>query len=100
MRIVEKDFIMEPASYGLFNITFLKKVKDKETGEVQIKPSKISYGCTLSSCIRKIVRHRVNTQFESESIYLLDALKEIIKLDKEFNKLCKEPFPEDFDTGE
>lgn len=100
MRIVEKDFIMVPSIYGTFDITFLKKVKDENTGELQIKPAKVCYGCSLSSCIRKIKRYRLGTRFESESVYLLDALNEIIKLDKELLKLCKEVEPEDFDTGE
>ena len=99
MRIVEEDFIMEPINYGLFDLTFLKKVKD-ENGNVQIKSSKAAYGCSLASCIKRIKRHRLGTKFESESIYLLDALKEIIKLDKEFVELCRESLPENFDTGE
>jgi hypothetical protein len=33
-------------------------------------------------------------------VYLLDALKEIIKLDEDIIKLCKESLPEQFDTGE
>lgn len=100
MRIVEKDFIMVPSIYGSFDITFLKKVKDEDSGEIQIKPAKICYGCSLSSCIRKIKRYRLGTQFENESLYFLEALKEIIKLDKELITLCKESFPENFDTGE
>lgn len=100
MRIVEEDFIMKPSGLGLFDIAFLKKIKDKETGEIQIKPSKVVYGCSLSSCVNRIVRYRFNTKFESESMYLLDALKEIIKLEKEIIKLCKDSEPENFDTGE
>ena len=100
MRIVEDDFIMESCGLGLFDLTFKKKVKDKETGEIQEKKLKPAYGCSLASCIKRIVRHRLHTKFESESPYLLDALKEIIRLDKEILKLCKEPPLEDFDTGE
>lgn len=100
MRIVEKDFIMEPLGNGLFDLIFLKKVKNEETGKIQIKPSKAAYGCSLASCIKRIKNHRIGTLFESESKYLLEALKEIIKLDKEFIKLCKESLPENFDTGE
>lgn len=99
MKIVEEDFIMEPSGFEDFDLTFLKKVKNEE-GEIIIKPSKTAYGCSLSSCIRKIIRHRIGTKFESESVYLLDALEEIIKLDKEIIKLCKEVSPENFDTGE
>ena len=101
MQIVEEDFVMKPQGDGLlFDILFLKKVKDKETGEIKRKPAKVAYGCTLSSCIKRIVNYRFQTKFESESVYLLDALKELIKLDKEIIKLCKETLPEEFDTGE
>lgn len=99
MRIVEKDFVMKSCSYGLFDLIFIDKVKDKETGEVQVKTSKPFYGGTLSQCIKKINRHRINTKYEGESLYLLEALNEIIKLDKEITKLCKECIPENFDTG-
>lgn len=100
MRIVEKDFIMKPCSYGLFDLTFLKKVKDETTGEFQIKPGKTAYGCSLSSCVQRISRHRLHTIYESESVYLLEALNEIIRLDKELILMCKESLPEKFDTGE
>lgn len=90
MQIVERDFIMKPNGFNSFDIAFLKQVKDKETGESKIKPYDVSYGCKLSSCIKKIVKHRVDTKYESESIYLLDALNEIISLEKELVKLCKE----------
>lgn len=98
MRIVEKDFIMKPCGQGLFDLVFLEKVKDEE-GQIQIKPSKPCYGCSLASCIRRINKHRLNTAFESENVYLLEALNEIIKLDKEIVNLCRESLPEKFDTG-
>lgn len=100
MRIVEEDFIIEPCGLGLFDLTFKKKVKDKETGEVQIKNLKPLYGCSLASCVNRVVKHRLHSKFENESVYLLDALKEIIKLDEDIIKLCKESLPEQFDTGE
>ena len=31
MRIVEEDFVMIPENPSLFNLAFLKKVKDEET---------------------------------------------------------------------
>lgn len=100
MRIVEEDFIMEPCGLGLFDLTLKKKVKDKETKEIQIKSLKTAYGCTLASCVSRIIKHRVHTKFEGESKYLLDALKEIIKLNKELINVCKEEIPVEFDTGE
>lgn len=89
MRIVEEDFIMEPSAFLSFDLTLLSKVKDKETGEFKIR-EKVAYGCSLSNCLKMIVRHRLNTKYESESPYLLDALNELIKLDKEILNLCKE----------
>ena len=91
---------MVPENPSLFNLAFLKKVKDEETGEVKVKPAKVYYGLSLSSCVRSIARHRVNTKFESENPCLLEALKEIIKLDKEIIDLCKDCQIENFDTGE
>lgn len=98
MRIVEEDFIMESCG-GLFDLTFLKKVKN-EDGKMVIKKLKPAYGCSLASCVKRIVRFRFKNKFESESPYLLEALKEIIKLEKEIVNLCREPEKEDFDTGE
>lgn len=89
MRIVEEDFIMEPRDLATFDITFFEKTKDKETGEIKIKNKK-AFGCTLPWAIKKIVRHRVYSKFESESVYLLEALEEIIKLEKEMVQLCRE----------
>lgn len=99
MRIIEEDFVMKPCSYGLFDLTFRQKVKDKETGEIKIKELRPLYGMSLASCINRIVKYRFNTKFQSESIYLLDALKEIIRLEQEILRLCKEHNPEKFDTG-
>ena len=100
MRIVEEDFIMEPCGFGLFDLTLKRKIKDKETDEIQIKSLKPASGCSLASCIKRIIKFRLNSKFESESVYLLDALKEIIKLNKEIIEICKESIPENFDTGE
>lgn len=101
MRIVEEDFIIEPCSEreNLWDLTFLKKVKN-ENGEVEVKKCKPAYGCSLASCITRVIRHRRGTKFESESAYLLDALKESNKLLKEMVTLCRESLPEKFDTGE
>lgn len=90
MRIVEKDFIIKPNGYSSYDIAFLKTVKNKETGESELKAFNPAYGCRLYTCIKKIVRHRLNTKYESESVYLLDALKEIIKLEKEIIEMCHE----------
>lgn len=96
MRIIEKDFIIEPETLYLFNLYFLKK--DKETGE--IKKSKSAYGCSLAGILDRVAKHRVKTKFESENIYLADLLTELIKSENEILKLCKEERPENFDTGD
>lgn len=89
MRVVEEDFVMEPSGFLSFDLTLKRKVKDKETGEIKIK-EKVAYGCSLSNCIKMIIKHRVGTKFEGESPYLLEALNELIKLNKEIIQLCKE----------
>lgn len=90
MRIVEKDFIIKPCGYSSYDIAFLKPVKNEETGLTEVKAFNPAYGCKLSSCIKKVIRHRLNTRYESESVYLLDALNEIIRLEKEIIKMCHE----------
>ena len=80
MRIVEEDFIIEPCGLGLFDLTFKKKVKDKETGEVQIKNLKPSYGCSLASCVHRVIRYRVNSKFERIPFKEWEALNASSKL--------------------
>lgn len=89
MKIVEKDFILEPSGLNHFDLSFLKKIK-KETGEVELKFVKVAYGCSLSSAIKKIVHNRVNTKYESESPYLLDYLKDIKNEYEQIQKLLNE----------
>lgn len=98
MKIVEKDFILNPVE-GLFDLYFIKKVKDEETGEVKAKAYIAAYGCTLSSALKRIIKHRRNTVFESESPCLLEYLEKTIELENEIIHLCKETIPKDFDTG-
>lgn len=99
MRIVEPDFILNSAG-GLFDLIYFKKVKDKETEKVEIKPYVAAYGCSLASALNRIIRHRVKSIYESETPCLLDALNKIIDQQNEIITLCKESLPEKFDTGE
>lgn len=99
MKIVEKDFVLV-SNGGLFDLYFLKNVKNKETGELEKKVFRGAYGCNLASALKRIVKHRRNTAFESESPCLLEYLEKTIELENEIIHLCKETIPEDFDTGE
>lgn len=98
MQIVEPDFILIPSN-GLFNLVFYKKVKDKETGKIKLEQDIAAYGCTLASAINRIVKHRINTIYESENPCLLDALKTIIDQQKKIIDLCNESQLENLDTG-
>lgn len=98
MKIVEKDFVLI-SNGGLFDLLFLKKVKNEESGKMEIKAYRGAYGCTLSGALKRIIKHRRNTILESESPCLLDLLKQTIQLEKELITLCKESIPKDFDTG-
>lgn len=98
MRIVEPDFILNSCG-ELFDLIFYKKVKNKETEKVEIKPYVAAYGCSLASALNRIVRHRVKSIYESESPCLLEALNKIIEQQNIIIKLCKESLPENFDTG-
>lgn len=99
MKIVEKDFILV-ANEGFFDLYFLKKIKNKETGELETKAFKGAYGCTLAGALKRIIKHRRNTIYESESPVLLEYLQKTIELENEIIHLCKEVIPDDFDTGE
>ena len=99
MKIVEKDFILV-ADGSFFDLYFLKKVKNKETGELETKAFRGAYGCTLAGAVKRIINHRRNTIYESESPVLLEYLQKTIELESEIIHLCKEIIPEDFDTGE
>lgn len=102
MKIIEKDFIMEDISpdSDKYNITFMKKVKKQSTGEYVLEPKDTLYGLTLSSCLRKIAKHRTAKKYEEENTTLKQFLKDYQLAYREIIKLCKETLPEKFDTGE
>lgn len=99
MQIVEPDFILSSCG-GLFDLTFYKKVKNKETGESEVRPYIAAYGCSLSSALNRIAHHRVKSIYSSETPCLLDALNKIIEQQNEIITLCKDSLPENFDSGE
>ena len=102
MKIVEPDFIMESAGSDSerYDLTFMKKVKKRDTGNFEIEPGNTLYGLTLSHCLNRIVHHRTAKKFEEENITLKEFLKEFQKSYKEIVNLCRETLPEKFDTGE
>lgn len=89
MKIVEPDFILSPCG-NFFDLIFYKKVKDKETGKYKIEPYIAAYGCTLSSALKRIAKHRVKTMYESENPCMIDVLNKILEKEDELVKLCKE----------
>ena len=101
MRIVEDDFIMEPADEvsSRYNIRFSKKVKKRATGEYAIEFGDPLYGMTLSSCLNLIAHHRTAKKFEEKNVTLKEFLVEFNKNYKVLLKLCKESLPENLDTG-
>ena len=102
MKIVEPDFIMElsdPDS-GRYDLTFMKKVKKRDTGKYEIEPGNTLYGLTLSHCLNRIVHHRTAKKYEEDNITLKQFLREFQIQYKEIIKLCRESLPEKFDTGE
>jgi len=102
MKIVEPDFIMElsdPDSER-YDLTFMKKVKKRDTGKYEIEPGNTLYGLTLSHCLNRIVHHRTAKKYEEDNITLKQFLREFQIQYKEIIKLCRESLPEKFDTGE
>lgn len=102
MKIVEPDFILErsgPESER-YDLTFMKKVKKRDTGKFEIEPGNTLYGLTLSHCLNKIAHHRTAKKWSEDNATLKEFLKELDKNYKELLNLCKEVPPEKFDTGE
>jgi hypothetical protein len=102
MKIVEPDFIMESSGSDSerYDLTFMKKVKKRDTGKFEIEPGNTLYGLTLSHALNRIVHHRTAKKWEEENTTLKEFLKEFHKNYKELIKLCRETLPEKFDTGE
>lgn len=102
MKITEPDFIMEPAGSDSerYDLTFMKRVKKRDTGNYEIEPGNTLYGLTLSHCLNKIVHHRTAKKYIEDNITLKEFLIEFQKNYREIVKLCRESLPEKFDTGE
>lgn len=102
MQIVEPDFIMKMSdeTSNRFDLTFMKKVKKRDTGQFAIEPGDTLYGLTLSHCLERIIKHRTAKKWGDENITLKAFLKEYQLQYKEIVKLCRETLPEKFDTGE
>jgi hypothetical protein len=83
-----------------YDLTFMKKVKKRDTGKFEIEPWNTLYGLTLSHCLNKIAHHRSARKWQEDNVTLKEFLKELNKNYKELLKLCKESPPEKFDTGE
>ena len=102
MKITESDFVMEPSGENSdrYDLTFMKRVKKRDTGEFKIEPGNTLYGLTLSRCLNKIAHKRTAKKWEEDNITLKEFMKEFHKNYLELIKLCKETLPEKFDTGE
>lgn len=102
MKIVEKDFTLEPADVdsNSYNLIFNKRVKKRDTGKFEIEPGDPLYGLSLSSALLRIAKHRVAKKYEEENITLMEYLKSLNASYRAVVKLCKESMPEKLDTGD
>lgn len=103
MTITEPDFIMKPISTDgsdKYDLTFMKRVKKRDTGKYEIEPGDTLYGLTFSHCLNKIAHHRTAKKYIEDNITLKEFMIEFQKNHKELVKLCRETLPEKFDTGE
>jgi hypothetical protein len=101
MKIVEPDFILEPSGSGsCYDLTFMKRVKKRETGKFEVEPGPPLYGLTLSHALGRIAHHRTARKWEEDNVTLKEFLKELDRNYKELLNLCKDVPPEKFDTGE
>ena len=101
MEIHEKDFMLKPVSddSNLWDLSFYKKVKKRDTGKFEMELDNPLYGLTLSSALLRIAKHRSAKKYENENITLFEFLKDYQSNYREIVKLCKETLPENFDTG-
>ena len=102
MQIVEPDFILKLTNEtsDKFDLTFMKRVKKRDTGQYTIEPGDTLYGLTLSHCLERIAKHRTAKKWADENVSLREFLKEYQIQHREIVKLCRESLPEKFDTGE
>lgn len=102
MKIVEPDFIMERSGSDSekYDLTFMKRVKKRDTGKYEIEPGNTLYGLTLPHCLNKIAHKRTAKKWEEDNVTLKEFIKELQRNYNELLKLCKEEPPEKFDTGE
>jgi hypothetical protein len=91
-RISDEDFIMEEIKKGshFFNLVFMKKVKRRNTGNIEIEPGKPMYGVPFINCINRIIHHKTKKKFEGRTLELKDLLAEYFKLKKELTKLFED----------
>ncbi len=102
MVIEEKDFVLEPVSddSNLWNLSFYKRVKKRDTGKFEMELDSPLYGLTLSSALLRIAKHRTASKYKEMNIALFDFLKDYQANYREIVKLCRESLPEKFDTGD
>lgn len=96
MIIKEPDFILKQVSddSNLYDLTFMKKVKKRDTGNIEIEPGDTLYGLTLSSVLLRIAKHRVAKKYSEDNITLRQYLKSLQEAYQEIINLCKEQIPE------
>lgn len=92
MEIVEPDFTMKPSSKisNKWDLTFMKRVKKRDTGKFEIEPGDTMYGLTLSSALARIAHHRVAKKYEEDNITLKQFFIDYKNAYKEIIALCHE----------
>lgn len=92
MIIKEPDFILKQVSddSNLYDLTFMKKVKKRDTGNYEIEPGDTLYGLSLSSVLNRIIKHRTAKKYTEDNITLKQYLKELNVQYNELLNLCKE----------
>ena len=89
MEIVEKDFTMRPSSVGSdrFDLTFMKRVKKRDSGQYAIEPGDTLYGLTLEGAFKRIILHRTAKKYEEENISLKEFIAEYKRNFKEIKEI-------------
>ena len=92
MEIVEPDFTMKPCSKisNKWDLTFMKRVKKRDTGKFEIEPGDTLYGLTLTDAMKRIAHHRVARKYEEDNITLKQFMKDYLSAYKEVAAICHE----------
>ena len=90
--IVEPDFILKPVNEAgyFFDLTFMKRVKKRDTGKIEVEPGETRYGVPIFHAFNAIACHKTLKKFGERNITLKEYLVEFDKIYREIAKMVHE----------